>query len=153
MNANSPRGYLLDTNILSAFAPNKPALSLEFTAWLRAHSDRLFVPCIAIAELDQGVSKLRRAGSTVRAEQLTDWLEGLINHYAQRILPLDAASSRLAGRLADQAIAAGQYPGLADTVIAALAQQAGLIVLTGNIRHFTALGVECINPFEQLPDV
>lgn len=82
-------GYLLDTSVLSAFAPDKPTLSPELAAWLRARSDRLFVPCITIAELEQGICKLRRAGGEARADRLARWMDGLVDRYAERILPLD----------------------------------------------------------------
>ena len=152
MNPDTPKGYLLDTSVLSAFAPDKPIPPPEFAAWLRAHSDHLFVPCITIAELEQGICKLRRAGGVARADRLTDWLDGLIKHYADRILPLDTAVCRLAGQIADEAIATGCHPGFPDVAIAALAQQAGLIVLTRNVQHFMALNRMCADPFEGLPD-
>jgi predicted nucleic acid-binding protein len=152
VNPITSNGYLLDTSILSALAPDKPAPPSEFAAWLRTRSDRLFIPCIAVAEVEQGICKLRRAGGAARADQLADWVNNLIERYADRVLPLDAAACRMAGRLADTAIAIGRHPGFPDVVIAALAQQAGLIILTRNVRHFIPLGVASVDPFEQLPD-
>lgn len=145
-------GYLVDTSILSAFAPDKPALPEAFAAWLRRNSERLYLPCIAVAEIEQGICKLRRAGGTARARRLSAWLDGLIERYAERVLTLDAPASRLAGRISDEAIAAGRHPGFADVAIAALAQGADLTVLTRNSRHFAPLGVPCSDPFERLPD-
>lgn len=145
-------GYLVDTSILSALAPDKPALPEAFAAWLRRNSERLYLPCIAVAEIEQGICKLRRAGGTARARRLSAWLDGLIERYAERVLTLDAPASRLAGRISDEAIAAGRHPGFADVAIAALAQGADLTVLTRNSRHFAPLGVPCSDPFERLPD-
>lgn len=145
-------GYLVDTSILSALAPDKPALPEAFAAWLRRNSERLYLPCIAVAEIEQGICKLRRAGGTARARRLSAWLDGLIERYAERVLTLDAPASRLAGRISDEAIAAGRHPGFADVAIAALAQGADLTVLTRNARHFSPLGVPCSDPFERLPD-
>lgn len=145
------KGWLLDTSILSAFAPGKPPVPEDFADWLRTHAGQLYIPCIAIAELEQGIGKLRRAGGAKRADALTKWLDGLLTHYAERILPLDAAVSREAGRMSAAAIAAGQHPGFADIAIAALAQHAGLSLLTRNLRHFQPLGVECLDPFVRLP--
>ena len=50
-------GYLLDT----AFVPT------PLGEWLQAHHKELFLPSIAVAEMAQGIGKLRRAGGTERA--------------------------------------------------------------------------------------
>ena len=151
MSAAAPKGYLLDTSVLSAFAPDKPPLPPDFAEWLRRRSNQLFIPCIAIAELEQGIRKLRRGGGSARAGRLSDWLDGLVEQFADRLLPLDTATCRIAGQIADQAVAAGKHPGFPDVAIAALAQQARLVVLTCNVRHFVPLGIVCADPFEQLP--
>ena len=145
-------GYLLDTSVLSAFAPDKPTLPPALPEWLRARSEQLFIPCIAIAELEQGICKLRRAGGTARAQRLDAWLEGLLDLYTDHVLPLDAATSRILGRISEQAIAVGRHPGFADTAIAALASRHDLLILTRNLRHFEALSSRCADPFNALPD-
>ena len=147
----SKNGYLIDTSVLSLFAPGRPAVPVPLDAWLRSNSDHLYVPCIAIAEIEQGIRKLRRAGGTARAKRLSVWLDGLLEHYAERILALDAPVSRLAGQISDQAMAAERHPGFPDVAIAALAQHHGLTILTRNTRHFAQLKIICVDPFEQLP--
>lgn len=145
-------GYLLDTSVISALAPGRePHLTAPIADWLHAHDAQLFVPCIAVGELAQGISKLRRAGGAARADQLDRWLDGLIVGFGERILALDAAAARLAGQLSDQAVALGRHPGFADVAIAALAQHAGHTLLTRNIKHFEPIGVACIDPMIQLP--
>ena len=146
------RGYLLDTSVISALAPGREAhFPAGFEAWLEARHDHLFLPCIAIAELAQGIGKLRRSGGTERADRLDRWLDGLIAGYGERILPLDAVASRLAGQMSDAAVAQGRYPGFPDLAIAALAQHASLVLLTRNLKHFQPLGVDCLDPLAQLP--
>ena len=151
MSGSGSSGYLVDTSILSALAPDRPVLPDAFAAWLRRHSERLFIPCIAVAELEQGICKLRRSGGVARARQLSAWLDGLIKTYAERILPLDAPACRIAGRISDEATAAGRHPGFADVAIAALARGADLTVVTRNTRHFAPLEVPCLDPFADLP--
>lgn len=151
MSAAASGGYLLDTSVLSAFAPDRPTPSPDFAAWLQANASRLFLPCIAVAELEQGIRKLSRAGGAARAKRLATWLDGLIEGYAERILPLDAATCRIAGQIADKAVAAGKHPGFPDVAIAALARRHGLSVLTRNVRHFVPLGIACTDPFARLP--
>ena len=145
-------GYLLDTSVVSVLAPGREAFVLSPLAeWLQAHHKELFLPSIAVAEMAQGIGKLRRAGGTERADRLDRWLDGLIAAYADRILPLDAKAARLAGQMSDAAIAQGRHPGFADVAIAALAQNAGLLLLTCNLKHFQPLGVACADPLIALP--
>ncbi|MGH7238728.1 MAG: type II toxin-antitoxin system VapC family toxin [Candidatus Saccharimonadales bacterium] len=141
-------GYLLDTSVISALAPGKPMPDEGWVHWLRAQADSTYLPCIAIAELEQGICKLRRAGGQTRARRLNAWLDGLLADFADRILSLDAAVSRRVGQIADRAIAAGKHPGLADVAIAALAEHHKLMLLTQNLRHFQPLGVTCDNPLK-----
>lgn len=146
------KGYLLDTSVVSALAPGREAfVSAALAEWLQAHHQELFLPCIAVAEMAQGIGKLRRAGGTERADRLDRWLDGLLAAYADRILPLDAHAARLAGQLSDAAMAQGCHPGFADVAIAALAQHAGLLLLTCNLKHFQPLGVACADPLTALP--
>ena len=146
------QGYLLDTSVVSALAPGRSAHWPQgFGAWLEARTDRLYLPSVALAELGQGIGKLRRAGGTERADRLEQWLDGLIAGYGERILALDAATARLAGQMSDAAIAQGRHPGFPDVAIAAMAKHAGLMLLTSNIKHFQPLGVDCLDPLVQLP--
>jgi toxin FitB len=145
-------GYLLDTSVLSALAPDRGnQLPQAFTAWLLQRSQRIFIPCIAVAEVEQGICKLRRAGGKARAARLAQWLDGLIEGYGDRILPLDAQTSRLAGQMAEQASSKGQNPGFPDVAIAAIAQGSHLLLLTRNLRHFVPLRVACADPLTKLP--
>ena len=145
-------GYLLDTSVVSVLAPGREAfVPTALAEWLQAHHKELYLPSIAIAEMAQGIGKLRRAGGAERAERLDRWLDGLLATYADRILPLDAQAARLAGQISDTAIAKGCHPGFADVAIAALAQNAGLLLLTCNLKHFQLLGVACADPLLTLP--
>lgn len=145
-------GYLLDTSVVSALAPGREAFGpTPLGKWLQAHHKQLYLPSIAIAEMAQGICKLRRAGAAERADRLDSWLDGLLSTYADRILSLDAQAARLAGEISDAAIAKGRHPGFADVAIAALAQNAGLLLLTCNLKHFEPLGVACADPLITLP--
>ncbi len=142
--------YLIDTNVISAVAPLQPSSLLSL--WLEAHSDRLFLSAVTIAEIEEGIEKLRRVGSIKRAAALGDWLETLLHLYDTRILPLNVPVARLTGKLSDHARSQGQAPGFADIAIAATAQYHRLTVLTRNLRHFEPLGVNVIDPFTHLPE-
>lgn len=145
-------GYLLDTSVLSILAPGKPTPDDELAGWLRDQSDLLYVSAVTVAEIEQGICKLRRAGGLERAERLVEWLERLIDNGGERILPLDARVGRIAGELSDKAVAAGRHPGFADVAIAATAIAHDLLLLTQNGRHFAPLNVAFVDPVERLPN-
>ena len=146
------KGYLHDTSVVSVLAPGREAfVPTPFGQWLQAHHQALFLPSVAIAEMAQGIGKLRRAGGAERADRLDRWLDGLLAAYGDRILPLDAQAARLAGQMSDEAQAQGRHPGFADVAIAAIAQHAGLLLLTRNLKHFQPLGVACADPLVTLP--
>ncbi len=141
-------GLLLDTSFVSVFAPDRQEPPEEFLRWVDAQRARgnWYLPAIAVAELVRGVTKLRRAGAVTKAGRLGLWLETTLNEFEQRILPVDAATAREAGQLADRVSARGHDPGLADILVAATARVNGLDVLTVNTRHFAMLEVEHFNP-------
>lgn len=85
----------------------------------------------------------------MKAERINEWFERLLLEFNQRILPIDLAIAREAGKLEDATIARGANPGLADILIAATARLHGLSVLTANTRHFAILDVPYLNPFTE----
>ena len=142
--------YLVDTNVISAAAPERTPAS-DVRAWLDAQSAALFLSVVTIAEIEDGIAKVRRQGATRRSARLTAWLETVLHLYGNRILPFDTATARIAGALSERARGKGQAPGFADIVIAATAHRHGLTVLTRNLRHFGPLGISAIDPFAALP--
>lgn len=150
--ARTDKGYLLDTSVISALAPGQQKhLPAEVEQWLQANESRFFIPCIAVAELAQGIAKLSRSGGEERAARLQNWLDQLIEIFDDRILPLDHITAHQAGRMSDAALAIGRHPGFADIAIAAIAQQNSLCLLTRNLKHFEPLGIACADPFEKIP--
>jgi predicted nucleic acid-binding protein len=139
-------GWLLDTSVLSMLAPGTPAN--EIAEWLRARSDRIFLSVVTVAEIEQGIRKLRRLGSSERARRLTAWLDAILEDRGERILVFDTAMGRLAGEISERATALGRHPGFADVAIASTAARCGLTVLTRNARHFAPLGVAFADPVE-----
>lgn len=61
--------YLVDTNVLSAGAPSKVA-SPDLLAWMDERSSRLYLSAVTVAEVEDGVAKLRREGATRKAADL-----------------------------------------------------------------------------------
>jgi hypothetical protein len=95
--------FLVDTDVLSAGAPSKAQAISQLIAWLDRNSERLYVSVVTIAEIEDGIAKSKRQGSTRKAARLREWLETLVHLYSPRILPFDLAAARIAGTLSDRA--------------------------------------------------
>jgi predicted nucleic acid-binding protein len=142
--------YLVDTNVISAASPNRP-VPAGFVEWMDAQSESMFLSVVTIAEIEDGVAKLRREKATRRSRDLAHWLDVVLHLYGDRILGFDRPTARIAGRLSDRARGQGHSPGFADIIIAATARQHGLTVLSRNAKHFVPLGVSVLDPFRKLP--
>ncbi|WP_428491248.1 type II toxin-antitoxin system VapC family toxin [Rhodopila sp.] len=142
--------YLVDTDVLSAGAPSQLAPA-ELVAWMDAHSALLYLSVVTVAEIEDGIAKLRRGGVTRKSDSLSAWLQAVLHLYSDRILAFDTPTARIAGALSDRARGQGEAPGLGDIIIAATAKHNGLTVLSRNLRHFAPLSVPVINPFATLP--
>ena len=140
-------GWLLDTDVLSAFAPGRHSIPPDAAAWFDDRTDELYLSAITAAEIEASIAKLFRTGATRRAETLRMWFDRIVAVYADRVLSFDLAAARVAGSLGDAAQATGRHPGFADVAIAAIAKAHELVVVTLNQRHFDSLGVEVFNPF------
>jgi predicted nucleic acid-binding protein len=144
---------LLDTNALSMLAPQAAPRAgvasdraATFRAWVRGHDDALFLSVITLAEIQAGISRLKRKGAAKRAADLSRWLSAILELYQSRTLPLVSVAALETGRMLDRAMAAGNAPGFEDAAIAAIAAVNDLTVVTANERHFKHFGVAFISP-------
>lgn len=135
--------YLLDTNIISNVT--KPAPSELLLAWMAMQVDEdLFVASLTIAEIWRGV--LEKPAGRKRRE-LEAWFsgtEGPSALFAGRILPFDEKAGLVWGRLMAEGTANGKPRSALDTIIAAVAEANGCIVVTDNERDFA--GIRIVNP-------
>jgi predicted nucleic acid-binding protein len=136
-------GYLLDTNIISGLAPDRPPVSGVFAEWMdrQGESGDLFISAVVVMEIRKSIASLRRRGGGQRADRMDVWLAAIVNVFGDRILPVDVNVGLIAGEMADLATATGRHPGLSDILIAATANAHGLTVVTRNIKHFEPLNV------------
>ncbi len=141
-------GYLLDTNVISMFAPSKGALSDNFGTWLQKADAKgeLFLSVITVHEIAKGITKLRQRGATARAEELQLWLTGLVTDFDDKIIGFDIAIARAAGQMEGIANFSGHSPGMADAIIAGTAAVHDHIVVTNNEKHFIPLRVPAQSP-------
>lgn len=141
-------GFLLDTNILSRLAPDKPLPSEATRTWfhVQGEADTLHLSAMSIAEIQKGIAHLVRKGAVDRAKRLNGWLSSLSENFEDRILPMDVVVARIVGAMEDVANSKGRHPGLGDLIIAATAQAYRLTVITENLKHFVPLGVSADLP-------
>jgi toxin FitB len=142
--------YLVDTNVISAASPSRSVPS-ALVGWMDTNSASLFLSAVTVAEIEDGIAKLRREGASRRRADLAAWLETVLHLYGDRILAFDVPIARIAGAMADQARSQGHAPGFADIIIAATAQHYRLTILSRNLRYLAPLGVAVIDPFTRLP--
>ncbi len=88
--------YLVDTNVISAGAPSRLA-PVGLVDWMDAHSALLFLSAVTVAEIEDGIAKLRRERATRKSADLAAWLEAILHLYGDRILVFDTAIARIAG--------------------------------------------------------
>ena len=136
--------YLLDTSIISNVT--KPSPSQSLLAWMAEQSDDdLYISSLTIAEIRRGVLE---APAGKRRGQLEAWFsgpEGPQALFAGRVLAFDEAAGLVWARLMAEGKTKGQPRGALDTIIAAVAEANGCIVVTDNEKDFA--GAETINPF------
>jgi predicted nucleic acid-binding protein len=130
--------YLVDTNVVSEARRG----SRQALAWLRSvRPDRVYLSALTLGEIMRGVT-LRHKSDPQIAARLMEWLEGLRQDHADRILPVTDRIALEWGR-----IAALRPRGDIDGLIAATAIAHDLILVTRNIRDFEDTGVSLINPW------
>ena len=138
--------YLLDTNILSNVT--KPTPSPSLVAWMgEQRDDDLFIASLTVAEIRRGVLE-KPAGK--RRDELEDWFlgpEGPQALFAGRVLPFDEAAALIWARLMADGKTAGRPRSALDTIVAAVAEANGCVVVTDNEKDFP--GFEIINPLRK----
>ena len=141
--------FLVDTDVISASAPTKAQRPDAVLQWLREHGEQLFISTITLAEIRRGIAFVDGKGHGRKAAVLTDWESGLLQSFADRILPVDERVAQRAGDLLGRAESRGFAPGLPDACIAATADLHRLILVTANGRHFQALDIRYRSPYPE----
>jgi predicted nucleic acid-binding protein len=135
--------YLLDTNIISNVT--KPAPSQALLAWMAEQSDTdLYIAALTVAEVLRGILE---KPSGKRRRELEAWFagpEGPQALFAGRVLAFDAKAALAWARLMAAGKAKGRSRSALDTIIAAVAEANGCVVVTDNDKDFA--GVETLNP-------
>ncbi len=138
--------YLIDTDVLSEARKLEKAHPnvREFFRRLAKEDILVFISVITLGELRRGVELIRHRGDVAQADILDEWLAKVLNHFSERILPLDQDIAQVWGRLR-----VPNYENALDKQIAATALVHDLVLATRNSRHFRGLGLRVFNPFDQ----
>ncbi len=135
---------LLDTCLISEMVAKQP--NQQVLDWLDAQvPETLYISMITIGEIAKGISKMT---ASKRKESLTNWLnETLPNRFEQRILSIDFSTMVLWGNLVGQLEQNGRPLPAMDSLIAAIALQNSLSLVTRNDKDFALTGVVIVNPW------
>jgi hypothetical protein len=107
----------------------------------------LFISAVTLGELFKGAS---HHPDENRRRKLTAWLEEELQvAFHGRILALDSLAARTWGRIQGEALRQGTPLSILDSMIAAIAQAHGLVVVTRNTRDFSRTGAQIFNPWDE----
>ncbi len=134
---------LLDTCIISdiyrAHKMEKLGVALKAIG-----EDNCFVSVITLGEIANGIYLLDEGK---KKKELLYWIERFEKQYNDRIIPIDADTSKTWGELAAKCKRAGKIISMADGLIAASAICHGFHVMTENLKDFEPTGAMVINPY------
>ncbi|UJB70215.1 type II toxin-antitoxin system VapC family toxin [Acaryochloris sp. 'Moss Beach'] len=137
--------YLIDTNVISELrkqARADPGVR-KFFQVAAEQKARLYISAITIGELRRGVELIRYRGDLPQASLLENWLQTILDSYADHILDFTEVEAQVWGCLC-----APQPQNAIDKQIAAIALTRDLILVTRNVSDFADTGVSLVNPFE-----
>ncbi len=131
--------FLLDTNIISELARNKP--NQKVLSFLESLNE-LCISAITIEEIEFGVAK----ASVKYQYYLYEWWNSFLN-IPPVIIPIDIQISRLAGDIRAKLAKKGKQISQADAFIAATSLDYKRILVTRNVKDFQSLELQILNPF------
>lgn len=134
---------LLDTNVASEAMKPKPDPAVR--KWLDEQAaETLYLSSVTIAELMFGIGTFSKGK---RKDRLTAALDGVVELFADRILPFDTNAARRYADLAVKARAAGKGFPTPDGYIAAIAASHDFAVASRDTSAFTAADLAVIDPW------
>jgi tRNA(fMet)-specific endonuclease VapC len=138
--------FLLDTCVISELIARQPDSGL--LEWIdNIAEERVYLSVITIGEIKKGIEKLP---DSKRRSELVGWLEDeLLVRFKDRLLPIDLNVMLVWGELTAGLEKKGRRMPAIDSLIAAIAVQGALSVVTRNETDFEHSGVPVINPWTQ----
>lgn len=135
---------VLDTNVLSE--PMKPNPDPGVIDWIdRQNAAAMFTTSTVIAELAYGISRLTDGR---RRQHLADSLDRVVTtEYLAGVFAFDLAAAMEYGVLVAAAERRGASISAADAQIAAVCRVHDAVLATRNVKHFSGLGLELVDPW------
>jgi predicted nucleic acid-binding protein len=135
--------FLLDTNIISNIV--KPQPSEALLTWMAYQTDTdLYISSLTVAEIRRGILETPIGRRRAELEAWFDGADGPRALFAGRVLPFDEKAALAWAKLMADGKASGRPRSALDTIIAAIAEAHGCVVVTDNEKDFA--GVTFINP-------
>lgn len=136
-------GFLLDTCALSELM--RPSPNPGVVAWFEHTPElRMYVSVLAIAELHRGIELLP---ASRRRSDLESKIAAFIDRFGERVLPFDLHDAVRWGKLDAESSAKGRTLPMTDGMLAAVALERRLSIVTRNTRDFDGSGVPIFNPW------
>ncbi|MBP6463512.1 MAG: type II toxin-antitoxin system VapC family toxin [Rubrivivax sp.] len=138
------RGWLLDTNVISELRRPRPSARVRsFIASQRL--DDLFVSTVTFAEVRFGIEAV---GDPIRRAELNDWLLHRVRPmFDQRVLEVSEDVMFKWRLLVEEGRKVGHTFSQPDLIIAAIALQHGLTVVTRDTGDYKLARVPLLNPW------
>jgi predicted nucleic acid-binding protein len=136
--------YLIDTDVISELRKRERANRgvVAFFKEVASSDAPIYVAAVTIGELRRGIELVRHRGDAKQAQTLERWLGRLLDDFGDSVLVFDADVAQVWGRLR---VPHPENP--LDKQIAATALIHDLVLVTRNVKHFSATGVKLSNPF------
>lgn len=135
-------GLLLDTNVVSELR-KQDRMNTGLRDWWADNQDsQLWLSVLVLGELRRGVELLRRRDED-GARALDGWLAGLVEEFADRLLPIDERVAEMWGR-----VGVPDPVPIVDGLMAATALVHDLTLVTRNVADVERTGVSVLNPFD-----
>lgn len=136
--------FLLDTNIVAESRKiQQGKADVGLSEWVKQTPvQQMYLCAITLLELERGVMRMERK-DTQQGVLLRRWLDEQVKPTFQgRILPFDEYAAAICA-----AMHTPDPKPITDSLIAAIAKQHNMTLITRNIADFAHTGVRLLNPF------
>jgi len=134
---------LLDTCVLSELYKPEPLAAIR-EAVNNIPDENLYLSVITLGEIGKGIALLP---DSRRKHELSVWFAHIEHAYSERLLPINAETAAVWGKITAKAQQDGFVIHACDGLIAATALQHGLHLMTRNVKDFVPTHVMLINPW------